>query len=55
MLHAKFQDHITSGSREDFLNVLAYTGVAAVLVKDLNHFYKLLFSLPKEASHKIWL
>ena len=34
MLHAKFQDHRTSGSgEEDFLRFLPYMGMAAILVK----------------------
>ena len=33
MLHAKFQDHRTSGSgEEDFLRFLPYMGMAAMLV-----------------------
>ena len=33
MLHAKFQDHRTSGSGEErFLKVFTYIGVAAILV-----------------------
>ena len=33
MLHAKFQDHRTSGSsEEDFLRFLPYMGVAAIFV-----------------------
>ena len=33
MLHAKFQDHRTSGSgEEDFLRFSAYMGMAAILV-----------------------
>ena len=33
MLHAKFQDHSTSGSgEEDFLRFLPYMGMAAILV-----------------------
>ena len=32
MLHAKFQDHRTSGSREDLKRFLPYMGVAAILV-----------------------
>ena len=52
MLHAKFQDHRTSGSgEEDFLRFLPYMGMAAILV---DHLYKLSFPLPKEAPHKIW-
>ena len=33
MLHAKFQDHSTSGSgEEDFLRFLPFMGMAAILV-----------------------
>ena len=33
MLYAKFQDHRTSGSgEEDFLRLLPYMGIAAILV-----------------------
>ena len=33
MLHAKFQDHRTSGSgEEDFLRFLSYMGMVAILV-----------------------
>ena len=33
MLHAKFEDHRTSGSgEEDFLRFLPYMGMAAILV-----------------------
>ena len=33
MLHAKFQDHSTSGfGEEDFLRFLPYMGMAAILV-----------------------
>ena len=33
MLQAKFQDHRTSGSgEEDFLKILPYMGMAAILV-----------------------
>ena len=32
MLHAKFQDHRTSGSGEDFSGFLPYMGIAAILV-----------------------
>ena len=56
MLHAKFQDHRTSGSgEEDFLSFLPYMymGVAAILACDLGHLYKLSFPFPKEASHEI--
>ena len=32
MIHAKCQDHGTSGSGEDFLRFLPYMGMAAILV-----------------------
>ena len=32
MLHAKFQDHRTSGSGEEDLRFLPYMGMAAILV-----------------------
>ena len=33
MIHAKFQDHLTSGSREeDFLRFLPYMGMVSILV-----------------------
>ena len=33
MLHAKFQDHRTSGSgKEDFVRFFIYMGLAAILV-----------------------
>ena len=32
MLHAKFKDHRTSGSGEDFQRFLPYVGMAAILV-----------------------
>ena len=39
MLHAKFQDHRTTGSgEEDFKRVLPYMGVAAILVMRLGQF-----------------
>ena len=48
MLHAKFQDHRTSGSgEEDFLSFLPYMGMAAILVSDLDHLYKLSFPFPR--------
>ena len=43
MLHAKFQDHKTSGSGEEDFSC------------DLDHLYKPAFPIPKEAPHKIWL
>ena len=54
MLHAKFQDRRISGSREeDFLRFLPYMDMAAILVLNLDHLYKLSFPLPKEAPHEI--
>ena len=32
MLHAKFQDHRTGSGEEDFLRVLPYMGMTAILV-----------------------
>ena len=57
MLHAKFQDHRTSGSGEEgfFLRFLPYMGMTVFWSCDLDHLYKLSLPLPKEASHKIWL
>ena len=56
MLHAKFQDHRTSGSGEDFLRFLPYMGIWRPSWScDLDHLYKLSLPLPKEAPHKIWL
>ena len=56
MLHAKFQDHRTSGSEEKifkgFNHIWTWWPSWSC---DLDHLYKLLFPLPKEAPHKIWL
>ena len=55
MLHAKFQDHRTSGSgEEDFKRFLPYMAWPSWSC-DLDHLYKLSSPLPKETSHKIWL
>ena len=51
MIHAKFQDHRTSGSGEDFYHIWAWWPSWSC---DLDHLYKLTYSLPKEAPHKIW-
>ena len=51
MLHAKLQDHRTSGSGEDFLKVFTIYGH----VGHLGHLYKLSSPLPNEAPHKSWL
>ena len=56
MLHAKFQDHMTSGSGEiDFKGYYQIWAWRPFWSRDLDHLYKLSFSLPKEAPHKIWL
>ena len=56
MLHAKFQDHRTSGSgEEDFLSFYHIWAWPPSWSCDLDHLYKLSFPLPKEAPHKIWL
>ena len=57
MLHAKFQDHETSGTgEEDFLRFLPYIWAWRPSWScDLDHLYKLSFPLPKEAPHKILL
>ena len=56
ILNAKFQDHRTSGAREEyfkgFYHIWAWRPSWSC---DLDDLYKLLFSLPKEAPHKIWL
>ena len=50
ILHAKFQEHLTSGSEEDFKRFLPYKGhghlghVTAIYIN---------FSLPVEAPHEI--
>ena len=51
MLHAKFQDHRTSGSREEgFYHIWAWRPSWSC---DMDHLYKLWFPLPKDALHKI--
>ena len=55
MLHAKFQDHRASGSGEEdkgFYHIWLWRPSWSC---DLDHLYKLLFPLPKEAPHEIWL
>ena len=52
MLHAKFQDHRTSGSgEEDFFKIFTIYGPSWSC--DLDHLYKLSLPLPKEAPYKI--
>ena len=57
MLHAKFQDHRTLGSGEEdffkgFYHIRAWQPSWPC---DLDHLYKVLFPLPKEVPHIIWL
>ena len=54
MLHAKFQDNRTSGSGEDcrFFHIWAWQPSWSC---DLDHLYKLSFSLPKKAPDEIRL
>ena len=55
MLHAKFQDHRTSGSgEEDFLKVFTIYGHVGHLGHVTWTIYKPSFSLPKKAPHVIW-
>ena len=50
MLHAKFQDHRISGSGEEgFSHIWAWRPSWSC---DMDHLYKLLVSLPKEAPLK---
>ena len=44
MLHAKFRNHGTFGSEEDFLRFLPYMGVAAILVKRPGPFIQIFVS-----------
>ena len=58
MLHAKFQDHRTSGSKEeDFLNVLPYMDMSAILVMGPVPFIYTFFPTPlvQEYPHEILL
>ena len=54
MLHAKFQDHRTSGSGKKifkgFYHIWAWRPSWSC---DLDHLYKLSFPLPNEAPHEI--
>ena len=53
MLHAKFHNHRPSGSgKEDFKRFLLFIAFWSC---DLDHSYKLSFSLPKNAPHEVWL
>ena len=66
MLHAKFQDLRTYGPGEEFflkiftiyghdVHLGHVTSIMSLNLCDLDNLYKLLFSLPKEAPHNIWL
>ena len=58
MLHAKFQDHLASGSEEKdvYYNKKCFTicWPGGHIDHDLDRLYKLSFPLPKEAPHGIW-
>ena len=55
MIHAKFQDNMTSESGEDdfkgFYHIWTWRPSWSC---DLDHLYKISFSLPKNAPHEIW-
>ena len=58
MLHAKCQNHRLYGSKEDFFKFFAIDSYCS----DLGHVtwtiyivYKLLYPLPKDAAHEVWL
>ena len=56
MLHARFQNHMTSSSgEEDFLKVFSIYGKNGHLGHVTWTIYILSFLLPKEAPHEIWL
>ena len=50
MLHAKFQDHRTSGSGEEDFYYIWWLSWSC----DLDHLYRLSFPLTKEAPNEIW-
>ena len=54
MPHTKFQGHRTFGFGEDFKG-FRHMGATAILVLCLDHSYELLFPVPMEAPHEIWL
>ena len=54
MIHAKVQDHMTSGSGEDFKGFHHIWAWRSSWSCDLDLLYNLSFPLPKEAPHKIW-
>ena len=53
MLHAKFQDHRTSSSGEDFKGFYHIWAARPSLSCDLYLLYRRSLSLPKEAPHEI--
>ena len=53
VLHAKFQEHRTSGSREDFERFLPYEAWWPSWSCNHDHFYKFMFRLSMEAPRKI--
>ena len=56
MVHAKFQDHRTFGFGEEFFKDFYHMWAwRPSWLCDLDRLYKLLFLLPKEAPHEIWL
>ena len=55
MIHTKFHGHRSFGSEEeDFLNFLPYMGMAAMLVSDPAHLYKLSYTFSHKLSHDFW-
>ena len=55
MLHAKFQNHRPFGSGEDFKVFAIYSYGGHLGHVTLTILYKLSFTLPKNAPHKVWL
>ena len=56
MLHAKFQDHRTSGSGEEYFKSFTIYGHGGHLSHvTLTIYINLRSPLPKQAAHKIWL
>ena len=54
-LHAKFQEHRTSGSAEEEFKVFYHIRMRWPSWScDLDHLHKLSNPLPKEAPHGIW-
>ena len=53
MLHAKFQNHRPCFGEEDFKGFCYLKPWRPSWSCDLDHLYKLLFPLPKNATHKV--